>query len=347
MKIVSALGSTAKRTVGFFRREIFLKLPLTALERRVPRDVVAFVYHVIADKPLPHIRHLYNYKTATEFEADVVYLKSRYQLPSWKEFIHNRGERYASGRPSAMLTFDDGMSQCFDYVRPILQKHQVPCIFFVTKQFVDNEHMFYRHKVSLCIERVNAGSRDEQTRLLRKLGQEFCIGEFSRCGFITWIKGFEIVNEAIIDHVCELLEIDVRTELNSRKPYMTSQQIQQLARDGFTIGGHSIRHGHLQLLGDAELEQEITDSCEYIQELVAAHDVPFAFPFLGNGLDRGLLGSIMQRHPSIKFMFDMAGLAADAPFIINRMSADEPAGVLSGRSGLEWETRSHYINCLQ
>ena len=54
MKIIHAFGSTAKRTVGFLRHEIILKLPLTALERRVPRDVIAFVYHVVADEPLPY-----------------------------------------------------------------------------------------------------------------------------------------------------------------------------------------------------------------------------------------------------------------------------------------------------
>ena len=99
-----------------------------------------------------------------------------------------------------------------------------------------------------------------------------------------------------------------------------------------------------QLLGETKLEQEIVGSCNFIQELIGVHDVPFAFPFGGDGLDRGWLASIMQRNPQINFMFDTHGLAADVPFIINRIEADEPTDMPSSRSGLAWVTRSSYVN---
>ena len=346
MSIISAFRGTAGRTLQFLHREALLHLPVKVLERCLPRDVVAFTYHAVAAKPLPHICHLYPHKTPTEFEADVVYLKSRYHLPTWNEFVHNRNTPHQSGRQTALLTFDDGLSQCFDYVRPILLKHKVPGIFFITKNCVDNQHMLYRHKASLCIERVTAAAPNEQSRLLSKVGQAFGIGEFSATGFATWINGLEIVNEDSIDQACELLEVDIQNVLARQKPYLTTEQIKQLAVDGFTIGGHSICHGRLQLFGAAEVEREIVESCEFIQQLVGTRDVPFAFPFNGKNLDRQFLNSIVQRHPFIQCLFDTAGLATDAPFIIHRIGADEPAEVPPGRSGLKWLIRSFFVNQL-
>lgn len=342
----STPGSIAARAAGVLRREFFRRLPIETLQRRAPRDLVAFSYHVVADERLPHISHIYDYKTAAEFEADVVYLKNRYLLPTWPEFLEERTAGRASGRQSAMLTFDDGMAECFDIVRPILLKHRVPCVFFVSKLFVDNQTMFYRHKVSLCLERVGGASTEEQLRLLRAVGQDCGIGEFSLGGFTSWLRGLEIADEATIDRVCGLVEVDVAAELARRKPYLTSRQITQLAEEGFTIGGHTVRHARLQLLGDAACDREIVESCEFVGQLVGAPDVPFAFPFGGAGLNRRLLGSIVERHPLIKFMFDTGGLATDAPFIIHRIAADEPTGMPAGRSGLDSVIRSGYAELL-
>ena len=128
-----------------------------------------FCTDVVADEPLPHIKHLYNYKTASEFEADVIYLKAHYRLPTWQQFLEERSQGPRPGRPTALLTFDDGMAKRFQYARPVLLKHQVPCVFFITKGFVDNRSMFYRHKVSLCLERVGTATPAEQSRLFQTL----------------------------------------------------------------------------------------------------------------------------------------------------------------------------------
>ena len=341
---MSALASIARQPLGFVQRRVLRQLPLTALEQRVPRDLIVFMYHVVADEPLPHIRHLYAYKSTAEFAADIAYLKTHYQLPTWPEFASRRGQQPKTGRPAAMVTFDDGLSQCYNIVRPILLQQQVPAIFFIVKKFVDNQQMFYRHKVSLCLERLEAASPSEQSRLLGKVGGEFGIGEFSPSGFRTWINGLEIVNEASIDQACELLEINIAAELQHHQPYLTSPQVVQLAREGFTIGGHSVHHGYLQLLGDQEWEREIVASCDFVAQLVGTPAVPFAFPFDATGFDRSKLQALLQRHPSIQALFGTGGLATDASIIINRIASDEPSRLAPNQSRLEQIIRDRYID---
>ena len=335
-----------KRTATNLYRKLIPRLSLGALERFAPRDVVGFGYHLVSDKPVPYIRHLYSYKTPAEFEADVIYLKGRYQLPTWSEFLRNRAERRPSRRPCAILSFDDGLSQCFDFVRPILLKHRVPCIFFICKGFVDNHRMFYRHKASLCLERIITAPDAERSELLRHAGEAFGLGQFSAEGFVTWIKGLRMADEGSIDRICDVFDLDMTDELQRRKPYMTMQQIQQLAADGFTIGGHSLRHEHLSFMGNSVVEREIVESCKFVSQVIETNDVPFAFPFDGLHIDRQFLRSVRDRHPFIRVMFDRMNIAEDAPFIINRIPADTPSGMPPGQSGLQHLTQKVYAHHL-
>jgi hypothetical protein len=103
--------------------------PLELLRRVVPRDVAALVYHPISDAPLPHVTPLYACKSTSLFERDLIYLKQNFDLVGHDEIVAHRFE----GRPlpprAAAISFDDGFSECFDVVRPLLLKHGVPCMF--------------------------------------------------------------------------------------------------------------------------------------------------------------------------------------------------------------------------
>ena len=52
--------------------------------------------------------------------------------------------------------------------------------------------------------------------------------------------------------------------------------------------------------------------------------IPYAFPYDGIGIDRGLLAAIRQRHPFIGLIFDTQGLRRDVPFVVDRTPADSP-----------------------
>jgi len=334
------INHIAKKTLGAVLR----RLPLVVFERIIHRDVIVFCYHAIADHPLPHVRHLMPHKTPAEFEADVLYLKSHYHLPTWQDFIHDRAGRGKGTRPCALITFDDGLAECFHFVRPILRKHQIPCIFFISKAFVDNQVMFYRHKVSLCLERIASSSDDAVVDLLLKVSEESGLGQVSLDCFRAWMKTLKLADEATINRVCALLGVNIAAELEHRPPYMTSAQIKQLAEEGFTLGGHTVRHEHLHLLTNAEIEQEIVESCAFVSKVVGADKIPFAFPFGLGDVDRHTLLSVADRYPSIPVMFGTNGIIEDLPFIINRIWSDMPIAVRSGRSGLKDVIRRSYVD---
>jgi peptidoglycan/xylan/chitin deacetylase (PgdA/CDA1 family) len=319
-------------------------LPRRTLEKLVPRDAVAFFYHSIAEKPLPHVHHLYPHKSPGEFEADVIYLKQNYRLPTFPEFVTEISSPHRRRRPCAILTFDDGMSQCFDLVRPILLKHGVPCSFFITKSFIDNGELFYRHKVSLCLDALAVKSPEEQARCSRTLAQRLGLDLSSRGDLKKWISGLKLADESWLNAAGEELGVHFEAFLKTVKPYMTSDQVRQLHADGFTIGSHSVRHARFSELTNAEIESDIVESCSFVGDLLGLRKVPFAFPFSAEGVDRQFLRSVAQRHPWVTPMFGTDGLNVDDPYLVNRLPADTPAKVPHGQSGLKRYVARAYAN---
>lgn len=301
--------------------------PSVVLYRAMSIEVITLVYHVVSAETLPHVRHLYAYKTPSEFVMDLNYLQANHHILSFEE-CENGHDRRRRGRPAILLTFDDGMSECYDVVRPILLQRGIPCTFFVTTSFIDNQRMFYRHKVSLCVERIGrAGAVARGTRQLLACVNRRCgCRVYSAAEFTEWITRLGHADEDTIDVVCDILEVAPREFLRRRKPYLTTEQLEQLAVDGFTLGGHGRQHAQLAELGDpALIEEEIVESCECVRRIARSDRVPFAFPFTGRRVSRALLTDIVSRYPAVSLLFDTNGLAADAPIVMNRIGADRPA----------------------
>lgn len=300
------------------------KLPLAALARLVSREVIVLMYHAVGESPAPHLCNLYPCKTAAQFEEDLVVLKREFTLPTWTEFVADRNRARPIERPCVLITFDDGLSDCYRVVRPLLLKHRIPCLFFVTKALVDNRMMFFRHKASLCIEGFARLSFSDRSRFAKAAAGEGLNCPSEPTEFARWMLGLDQKHGAIIDRVCHLLDIDIDQMLKTQRPYLTSDEIVQLRADGFTIGGHSVNHPRLHLLPDEEIEQEIVESCRFVRDLLKAEAVPFAFPFSADGVNRSLLRRIIQGNPWITAMFGSNGIDLDEPFIFNRIAADQP-----------------------
>ncbi|MBD0320412.1 MAG: polysaccharide deacetylase family protein, partial [Gemmatimonadetes bacterium] len=121
-------------------------LPLQLYGRILPRAVVGLCYHVVSERRLPHVANLYPYKSPEQFEADLVYLKRNFRVVSYADVVEGRVEPN-----SVHISFDDGYSECFDVVRPLLLKHGLPCTFFISPPYLDNRRMYSFNKASLAL----------------------------------------------------------------------------------------------------------------------------------------------------------------------------------------------------
>jgi peptidoglycan/xylan/chitin deacetylase (PgdA/CDA1 family) len=306
-------------------------MPLSLYPYLIPRDVIGIFYHSVSDQRLPYIHHLYPPEPVARFEAALRYIKQHYHPISDADVFTHRVEGKPLPSPALHLSFDDGFAECFTVARALLERYAIPCTFFVTSGWVDNQNMFYRNKVSLCVEAVGQLPHDAIKMVITSLNNAVYTKLTSNLDFEQWIKSLEPKDEPVIDMAAKMLGIDTKDYLNTQKPYMTRAQIKELHGDGFTIGAHTRSHTKLSLLSADQVESEIVESARFVQDITGQERVPFSFPYSGTGTDRKLLAEIRSRHAFFGLFYDTMDLRQDEPYIVNRIWAEKSAYRKAGR----------------
>ncbi len=282
------------------------------------RNNIDFFYHAVSSEFMEHARHLYPIVPVDDFEGALDYLQEHFQFVSYSQIHASRTGQDELPPRAIHLSFDDGFVECFSVVRPLLLDRSIPCTFFVATDWIDNQAMFYRNKVSLCIDHLRVHPED-----ISKL-DGIAPKVASLDEVVPWLKELRLPDEIVIDDVCQRIGVDWQTFLDEKKPYLSTAQIQQMHAEGFTFGAHTKSHRKLIDLSEAEIEEEIVESCRKVQEITGQEIVPFSFPNSAFGVDRGLLFSIRIQKPFIGLLFDTKGVRKDENFIVNRVWAERP-----------------------
>lgn len=335
---LSALGRRAGA-------QLLRLLPLRVYGRVIPREVIGFCYHLASDRALPHVRHLYPYKSPAHFEADLLFLLRRFRVVSHAELLEAR----RSGRPlppgSVYLSFDDALAECFSVVRPLLLKHGVPCTFFLPTAVLDNRWMMAAQRVSLCVEALALrGAGKEDLAELRALGAP--VDDAGALG--GWLRRAArdpgSPGVAAADRLLARLGVEVDAYLREERPYLTREEARTLRAEGFTLGAHTRTHPHLGSLGDpARVEEEIVESCREVAEMAGEESVPFAFPYDARGVERAFLRELAAAHPVVGTLFGVEQLRPGGGLVVNRMIADTPPAPGRPATNLPGHLRAAYL----
>jgi len=315
-------------------------IPNSVYRILVPREVISFVYHLVVEKAVAHAQYLFPHRPVEVFEQDLIYIKKKFQVVSYEELASALASQNRFPPKAAFLSFDDGFSECFSVVRPLLLKHNLPCTFFVATDLMDNRKMDLLHQVSLCIATISSLEPGELAHILSALGEVLKVDLDSLATFIRLIK--KVNNNEYVTKICDMLGIDVEIYLCTQKPYLSSEQIRKMAMEGFTIGAHSQSHRKLGHLSQEEIEKEIINSCQVIRDLTNKEPVPFAFPYSAMGIERDYLGALLKRTPLVGLLFDTKGLSFDKRFIVNRIWVESPKINPTGHTPLPLILRRAY-----
>lgn len=294
------------------------------LIRRLP---MAVGYHCVSETRQPHIAHVLDCKTPAQFESDLEWMTASGPVLEYDEVaaVRRSGKRFPGG--SFHLSFDDGFSESATVIAPILLRHRVPATFFLTTDFLDNRRLFHRNLISLCIERLRTASPTEEAELRGQVGRALDRGFDSPGVLVRWLRHLYHDRVDHIEATASVLGIDSAVFLEDRRPYLSNDQVRQLAADGFTIGAHSLSHPRMRLMEKPEaIEEEIVESCHRVADLVGTHQVPFSLPFGASRLNRRHLNEIQRRNPVVGCLFDATGIGDDG-VLINRVMADDQCGV--------------------
>jgi peptidoglycan/xylan/chitin deacetylase (PgdA/CDA1 family) len=238
-------------------------------------------YHIVTDAEVPHVKHLYTYRGVAAFKRDLDVLLGRFRPMSLEELIAHLHSQSALPRDALLLTFDDGFREMQEVVAPILLAKGVPATFFVTTGYIDNHNFAHHNKLSVLLEHIftkgGAALTHEVSQWLARHGM---LGD----GLKARILAIDYHQGHLVDELATVCEYDFAAYLATRQPYLTSEQIRWLLKQGFTIGSHSIDHPLYATLSVEEQLYQTRESLRFLAERFQIRYRAFAFPHSDAGV---------------------------------------------------------------
>jgi len=242
-------------------------------------------YHTVSPEALPHVSHIYRVLKSAAFENDLEQLLLWFEPVSLEDYLENRGVK--KGKRRMVLTFDDGLKECYDIIAPMLIKKGIPATFFLNNRFIDNKGLFYRHKASLLVHQV----RDD-CRAKEKVADYLLIDKElveASIKMIAWDQ------RALLDVLAGEAELDYAGYLRTRPVYLSSVEIEKLLYWGFEVGGHSSDHMDFSGLDPDQMVEQVRSSIKDLQKRFGIHTAYFSFPFTSDGVPRKVIDTLLDQ----------------------------------------------------
>lgn len=210
-------------------------------------------YHLVDNEAPAFVKSLYKPRTIVQFNSDLDFFLKHYTPINLEEVIQFNQGKITLEKPSFHLTFDDGLSNFYHVVAPILKKRNIPATVFLNTDFVDNKDLFYRYK-------------------------EVLFGEVK--------KRKQVPKEVQKNKNTSIQEAHVRSFLADKKPYLSLEQIKELQQEGFTFGAHSVNHPLYANISLKEQIRQTLESNQWIDRNLKEKHKAFSFPFHDIGVSK-------------------------------------------------------------
>lgn len=212
------------------------------------------------------------------FEKVISLLKKKYTITSLEQMIgfYCNGARLP--RKSCLITVDDGDSTSYDIIYPVLKKHHVPAVFFISpeKMMRSGRHRNFWYQEALHCD-------DGEILMDEILHSRLTIKEIWR----------------FIDHYKEEHHIEPLADQN-----MTLEQVLEIDQDGLVaIGAHTMDHPFLARENDEKSKYEIETSLLQLETLLGHTVTAFAYPNGTPGNDFGEREMNILSHTTCKIAF--------------------------------------------
>jgi peptidoglycan/xylan/chitin deacetylase (PgdA/CDA1 family) len=220
--------------------------------------------------------------TVDEFDAQMRILRQFFHPLPLVEAV----ERLQAGTlpdGAVCVTFDDGYADNEIHARPVLGKYRIPATVFVSTGFLNGGRMW-----NDTVIEVIRGCKDSALDL-----RELNLGRYP---LDTIEKRREAADSILlqIKHLDPNARIALVNDIAKRGPalpdnlMLTDTQVQSLARNGVSIGAHTVNHPILSSVPVGTAHREIQDSKLYLEKVVQEPINVFAYPNGRPELDYGI-----------------------------------------------------------
>ena len=292
------------------------------LLRRLPGvNPLAVYYHIVSDARVPHVDNLYIFRNAAQFSRDLDVFARYYRPLALPDFLACLRTEAALPKNSLLLTFDDGVRECHEVMAPILKRKGIPATFFLCSAFVDNREFPFDFKKSVLagVLRQRQLKPGQYSRLRQRLDQ----AGLRNPDLTEALLDVDYPRQEVLDPVAALLDYDLDAHLKNARPYLTSDQVRELLKEGHAIGAHSVDHPRY---GDLTLDEQLRQtrqSVRFVKERFSLGYGALAFPSSDANISRRFFREIMASG-EVDICFGNHGLLDDCvPRCIQRTTMEK------------------------
>jgi peptidoglycan/xylan/chitin deacetylase (PgdA/CDA1 family) len=220
------------------------------------------------------------------FEQHILFLKQHCQFVPADDVDRRRTPLE---KPRIVLTFDDGFRNNADVVAPILRKHGIPALFFVSSRHsTAGKYLWFSYLRAIdkyfpgegfhFRERffdMSPAHRPQSMHTLRRI-------------LLSLVPHPAAMYEAIEKELPRLEDFISDEELTDSYAGMTFNQVAELSADHlFSIGAHTVDHPFLTLCTHEEARRQIEENRRWVEDACGRSCDAFAYP--GGAYNRDVL----------------------------------------------------------
>lgn len=243
------------------------------------RKSLRIVYYHLVSNENPTYSLSKKILSLKRFSNQIIDLKKKYNIISldtaYEMFLDKKG--YDT---NLVITFDDGFKEIYHSVYPILQREKITGTVYLISNCINNNNLMWRNKLSY-LQKTNKQKFIDQAcsklssfyNVERKLRNENLMQWSSR----SWLMN---VKDSYSNFLWDQLsDIGLNDFLKINRPYLITEEIEELAKHGWSFGSHSKSHPLFSKLNEEEALREIEESIHSISALINLKYLHFSYPF--------------------------------------------------------------------
>jgi peptidoglycan/xylan/chitin deacetylase (PgdA/CDA1 family) len=197
---------------------------------------------------------------AAEFERQMRYLRSHFDVVPLAQIAAGVGGSPASLAGRVALTFDDGLRNNVTVAYPILRRLGLPATFFVCPGLIDERRWLWTHDIRQRLHFAGDGARAD--------------------AFVEWMKSLDLATRKRVEIAVREASRDYVASAAERHAFDLADWNELRALDPalITIGSHSLTHPILSRLTPDEAQEEIVASRRLLEHRLARSVDFFSYP---------------------------------------------------------------------
>ncbi len=243
------------------------------------------MYHYVRDLKNSNYPNIKGLDTSL-FHDQIKYLLKHYNIISIEELIYKINNKEPLNEKSVLLTFDDGYSDHFQNVFPILQKYNIQGAFYPPAKTIEKHVILDVNKIHFILAAQNDTSLiiDVIKNEIEKYKEEFNL-----LGFFEYYK--KLAHKSRWDNedvmfIKRILQVELDESLRkiiidllfqkfvsrdeksfSKELYMSSEELKYMSNSGMHIGSHGYNHFWFASLDEDSQRDEIDKALCFLKRI--------------------------------------------------------------------------------